>query len=55
MWHIIIEKLITKLNKSDEQVYTMNWISSLNWLSMWKEKELYEHHIQKEQMRKYKN
>lgn len=34
-WLMMVEKLCQKLNYIPEQVYKMNYISALNWLSMW--------------------
>jgi hypothetical protein len=36
-WFQIIETFIQKLNMKMDEVYDMNYISSLNWLSFWYE------------------
>ena len=37
-WHSIIFTFITELNMKEKDVYKMNYISSLNWLSFLNEK-----------------
>lgn len=44
-WHLMVDKLVKELNMKPEEVFNMNWISALNWLSMYKEKD----DIQREQ------
>lgn len=41
MWFMMIEKMCEKLNYKPEEVYELNYISCLNWMSMWKEEENY--------------
>jgi hypothetical protein len=36
---MMVEKLCEKLNMKPEEVYDMNYLDSLNWLSMWNQKE----------------
>jgi hypothetical protein len=36
-WFKILQTFITKLNMKLDEVYDMNYISSLNWLSFWYE------------------
>jgi hypothetical protein len=36
-WHSLIQNLVTKLNLKPEEVYKMNYIDALNWLSFWSE------------------
>tara|TARA_R110000803_G_scaffold80887_2_gene146731 strand:+ start:530 stop:760 length:231 start_codon:yes stop_codon:yes gene_type:complete len=36
-WHQIIQTFVTKLNMKMDEVYEMNYISSLNWMSFWYE------------------
>lgn len=38
-WHNIIYKLITELNMTENKVYKMNYISCLNWLSFFKNRD----------------
>jgi hypothetical protein len=38
-WLMMVEKLCEKLNMKPEEVYDMNYLDSLNWLSMWNQKE----------------
>ncbi|CAA6810361.1 MAG: Unknown protein [uncultured Sulfurovum sp.] len=38
-WHNIIYKLITELNTTEKKVYKMNYISCLNWLSFFKNRD----------------
>lgn len=38
-WHDIVYTLLTELNKTDKDVYKMNYISCLNWLSYFKERD----------------
>lgn len=49
-WHLMVDKLVKELNMKPEEVFGMNWISALNWLSMYKEKD----DIQREQKKKSK-
>jgi len=46
-WFAIIDKLIKELNKSDNEVYEMNYISSLNWLSYFKQRDEVEYNKMK--------
>jgi hypothetical protein len=39
VWLDFVWNLMKELNKSDEEVYKMNYISALNWLSYFKNKE----------------
>jgi hypothetical protein len=38
---MMVEKIVKELNLKPEEVYLMNYIDCLNWLSMWNEKEAY--------------
>jgi hypothetical protein len=38
-WHQLVFKLITELNTTEKKVYRMNYISSLNWLSYFKQRD----------------
>lgn len=38
-WHLMIEKLVKELNLKPTEVYEMNYIDCLNWLSMFNEKD----------------
>lgn len=45
MWLNMVEKICFRLNMKPDEVYEMNYISALNWLSYWnlldkKEKEI---------------
>ena len=46
-WHMMVEKLCEKLNLKPSEVYDMNYIDALNWLSMWVMKEAYIREISK--------
>lgn len=37
----MIHRLCEELNYNEEQVYNMNYINALNWLSMFKERDMY--------------
>jgi len=39
VWLDFTYKLMKELNKTDEEVYKMNYISCLNWLGYFKNKE----------------
>ena len=38
-WHSMIFTLIKELNMKEKEVYKMNYISALNWLSFFKERD----------------
>ena len=38
---MMIEKLVKELNLTPEQVYDMNYIDGLNWLSMFNDRDKY--------------
>lgn len=38
-WHLMVDKLVKELNMKPDEVFSMNWIAALNWLSMYKEKD----------------
>jgi len=38
-WHIMVHKLLVELNSSEKKVYKMNYISCLNWLSYFKQRD----------------
>jgi hypothetical protein len=44
----MIDKLIKELNLTPPQVYEMNYIDCLNWLSMFNEKDKYIQMLQKQ-------
>jgi len=39
VWLDFVYKLMKELNKTDEDVYKMNYVSCLNWLGYFKNKE----------------
>ena len=41
MWLIMVEKICEKLNYKPEEVYELNYINCLNWLSYWMVKDKY--------------
>jgi len=47
-WLILVEKMCNKLNYKPDEVYDLNYISCLNWLSKWKEDDLYMASLQKQ-------
>jgi hypothetical protein len=49
-WHLMVEKLVKELNYKPEEVYQLNWINALNWLTMFSMKERW----LKEQQKKIK-
>ena len=40
-WHLMIQKLIKELNVKPDDVYEMNYISCLNWLSMFHQRDIH--------------
>ena len=38
-WHQLIFKFITELNMTEPDVYKMNYISALNWLSFFENRD----------------
>lgn len=38
-WHLMVLKLVNELNMKPDEVYEMNYISALNWLSMFNERD----------------
>lgn len=44
----MIEKLVKELNLTPEKVYCMNYIDSLNWLSMFNERDKYVKMLEKQ-------
>lgn len=44
---MMIHKLCQELNYKENEVYEMNYINALNWLSMFKEKDKYLEHMYK--------
>lgn len=34
-WYVLIDRYVKELNMQPKDVYKMNYIDSLNWLSMW--------------------
>jgi len=47
-WYTIIQTFITRLNMKMDEVYQMNYISSLNWLSFWYEENKVKENINKQ-------
>jgi len=50
----MIERLCEKLNMKPDEVYEMNYLDALNWLSMWAMKDKHIEDLHKQQMQKYK-
>lgn len=50
-WLLMVEKLCNKLNYKPEEVYKLNYINCLNWLSMWNNYDKY----QSDKIKKNKN
>lgn len=44
----MVDKIVKEHNKTPEQVYEINYIDCLNWLSMYREKEKYLESLQKQ-------
>jgi hypothetical protein len=38
-WHLMVWKLVDELNLTPEEVYKMNYIDCLNWLSMFYQRD----------------
>ena len=38
-WHLMVHKLVKELNLKPEEVYEMNYIACLNWLSMFHQRD----------------
>jgi hypothetical protein len=51
-WHSIIHQLIKELNTTEKEVYKMNYISCLNWLSYFKERDDVINNINKKNKKK---
>lgn len=49
----MIKKLVDELNSKPEEVYKMNYIDCLNWLSLFYEKEKHIEQINRQQIQKY--
>lgn len=47
-WHLMVEKLVKELNLTPIQVYEMNYIDCLNWLSMFNDRDKYIQMLQKQ-------
>lgn len=39
VWLDFVHRLMKELNKTDDQIYVMNYIGCLNWLGYFKNKE----------------
>ena len=50
----MVYKLVKELNKTPEDVYEMNYIDCLNWLSLFHEKERYVDHINRQNKNNYR-
>ena len=50
---LMIEKLCEKLNMKPVEVYDMNYLDALNWLSMWNMKEKFIEQMSKQKMNNY--
>ena len=48
----MVHTLLTELNTTEEKVYKMNYISCLNWLSYFKQRDEVEATKQKERIKK---
>lgn len=49
---LMVDKVVKEQGKTPEQVYEMNYIDCLNWLSMYKERDKYIEQLEKQQMKK---
>lgn len=38
-WHLMVHKLVEELNMKPDEVWKMNYIDCLNWLSMFNERD----------------
>lgn len=38
-WHLMVDKLVKELNLKPIEVYEMNYIDCLNWLSLYHQKD----------------
>jgi hypothetical protein len=45
LWHSIIYKICKEINYNPNQVYELNIIDCLNWLSFFKERDEYEQKV----------
>jgi len=54
-WLLMVEKLCDKLNMKPEEVYYMNYIDALNWLSMWAMKEKHIEDMERQRSAQMKN
>lgn len=45
---LMVDKLVKEHNKTPDEVYDMNYIDGLNWLSLYHEKEKYIERIKKQ-------
>jgi hypothetical protein len=48
-WHLMVYKLVSELNMKPEEVYKMNYLDALNWLSLFHEKDKYVEQMQRQQ------
>ena len=51
----MVEKLCERLNMKPDEVYNMNYLDALNWLSMWAVKDKHIEDINRQQMAQMKN
>jgi hypothetical protein len=49
----MVHKLVDELNLKPEEVYEMNYIDCLNWLSLFHERERHIDQVNRQQMQKY--
>lgn len=54
MWLVIVQKFCEKLNYKPDEVFVLNYISCLNWLSLWHLQEKQHRRIIESQKRKLK-
>jgi hypothetical protein len=47
-WMLMVDKIVKEQNRTPDEVYEMNYLDCLNWLSLYKEKEKYIEQIQKQ-------
>lgn len=47
-WLLMVEKLCEKLNMKPSEVYEMNYIDALNWLSMMNQRDKYIEQLRKQ-------
>lgn len=49
---LMTDKIVKEQYKKPEEVYEMNYMDCLNWLSMYHERDKYIQHIEKQMLKK---